>query len=312
MYIESRMLRKRERRALAGPTFWREVWHPQARMAYLFLLPAIVGLAVFVFIPFLAAFYFSFTAYNVLSSPRWIGLANYQRLLESAVFWTALRNTAVYTLGTIPPKVAIALVLALLLNRRLRGAAIFRTLFYLPVVTATVAVSVIWLWLFNPSAGLLNMALETVGLPPQRWLLDPQQALPSLMVVGTWKWVGYSMVIYLAGLQGIPETLYEAADLDGARGWSKFRYITLPLLKPATFFIVVTTAIGSFQVFEQIYVMTQGGPGTATTTVVYEIYEEAFQRFNMGYASAMAFVLFVIILALTAVNFRLGRGDVEY
>jgi multiple sugar transport system permease protein len=280
--------------------------------AYLFLAPAFIGLTIFTLVPFLLSFYYSMTDYNVLSPPVWRGLANYEKLFQSRVFWVSLWNTFYYTIGTIPFKLIIGLALALLLNRALRGIAIFRALYYLPVVTATIAVSVIWLWIYNPSYGLANMALEALGLPRQTWLLSPTLAMPSLMILGVWKYVGGTMIIYLAGLQGIPEMYYEAAAIDGANRWQQFWHITWPLLKPATFFNIVTLAITSFQVFEQMYIMTEGGPGFATTTMVYEIYREAFERFHMGYASSLAVVLFVIVLALTLVNFKFGGSSIEY
>ncbi|MBX3000707.1 MAG: sugar ABC transporter permease [Caldilineaceae bacterium] len=291
---------------------WRLLSQPQVYMAYVFLAPAFLGLLVFTFLPFFASLYFSFTQYNVLSPPQWIGLGNYERLINSQVFWIALRNVSYYTLGTLIPKMILGLTFAILLNQALRGVAFFRAAFYAPVVTSMVAVSIAWLWIYHPNSGLLNQFLTWLGLPRQLWLLDKNLALPSLMLMGIWKYAGISMVIYLAGLQGIPESYYEAADIDGANGWNKFFYITLPLLAPASFYIFLTTAISSFQVFEQMYVLTQGGPGFATTSVVYEIYGEAFQRFRMGYASAMAFVLFIIILILTLISFKFGNREIEY
>ena len=280
--------------------------------AYIFLLPAFLGLLVFAFIPFFLAVYFSFTEYNVLSPPKWVGLRNFEKLLYSKVFWAALKNTATYTIGTIPPKMIIGMGLALLMNRKLRGIAVIRAMFYSPVVTAMVAVSVVWLWIYNPNYGLFNAILNKLGIASQLWLIDPKQALPSLMIMGVWKWVGISMVIYLAGLQAIPQEYYEAAAIDGANSWKRFLYVTFPLLAPAHFYLLVTNSISSFQVFEQIFVMTEGGPGFSTTTVVYEIYRQAFQTFKMGYASATAMVLFVIILVLTIINFKFGGGEQDW
>jgi ABC-type sugar transport system permease subunit len=287
----------------------RNLRRQQVWAGYVFLLPALLGLLIFAFIPFVLSVYYSFTDYNVLSAPVWKGLGNYIALFNSKIFWTALVNTAYYTVVTVPIKMALGLLLALLLNERIRGLALFRALIYSPVVTAMVAVSIIWLFIYNPSSGLLNTVLKAVGLPAQLWLLSPTQAMPSLMIMGVWKWVGSTMIIYLAALQGIPDSYYEAASIDGASRWQSFWRITLPLLRPAHIFNLVTMTISSFQVFEQIYVMTEGGPGFATTTLVYEIYSEAFQKFHMGYASAMAVVLFIIILALTLLNFRTQRDD---
>ena len=299
-------------RATALHSRWRDLRRGQVWVAYLCLAPAFLALVIFTIIPFFQSLYFSLTKYNVLSAPEWRGLDNYRQLFESKYFWTSLGNTAYYTVATIPPKLILGLGLALLLNQKLHGVAFFRLFFYSPVVTAMVAVSVIWLWVYHPSSGLLNMALEAVGLPPQRWLLDPRLAMPSLMALGVWKYVGGTMVIYVAALQGIPQVYYEAASIDGAGRWQQLWHVTLPMLKPATFYNFVTMAISSFQVFEQMYIMTEGGPGYATTTVVYEIYREAFQKFHMGYASAMALTLFVIILLLTLLNFKVGASDIEY
>jgi multiple sugar transport system permease protein len=285
---------------------------PKVRAAYLFIAPAMLGLVVFTFGPILAALYFSFTRYNVLAAPVWVGLDNYGALARDRIFVQSLWNTVYYTVGTIPFKIGVGLALALLLNQKLRGVGLFRGLYYLPQITSIVAVSIVWLYLYNPQVGLFNAALEAVGLPRQLWLLDPKLALPSVMVLGVWKSVGLGMVVYLAGLQGIPEQFYEAAKIDGAGRWASFWSVTLPLLGPTTFFLTVVNMIGTFQVFDQIYVMTNGGPAYATSTVVYQIYLQAFQQFHMGYASAIAVVLFLIIFALTWVNFRFRNPDVEY
>lgn len=301
------LLQRRARRGWPG-----RLSQPKVRAAYLFIAPAMLGLLGFTFIPIVAALYFSFTEYNVLAAPKWTGLDNYTALVRDRIFVQSLWNTVYYTIGTIPFKIGIGLALALLLNRKLRGIAFFRALYYMPQVTSIVAVSIVWLYLYNPQLGLFNAALEAVGLPRQLWLLDTNLALPSLMVLGVWKSVGLGMVIYLAGLQSIPEQFYEAAKIDGADRWASFWNVTLPLLGPTTFFLTVVNVIGTFQVFDQIYVMTNGGPAYATSTVVYQIYLQAFQQFHMGYASAMAFVLFLIIFALTCLNFRFRRQDVEY
>jgi ABC-type sugar transport system permease subunit len=283
-------------------------------MAYLFVAPVLIHILVFTAYPFFSSLYFSFTKYNVLSPAEWRGLDNYQRLIQSRIFWIALKNTLYYGAVTMPLKMAFGLLLAVLLNQGVRGISLFRALYYAPVVTAMVAVALAWERIYHPNQGLINMALRAVGLPRQMWLQDPKLALPSLMILGVWKWVGSTMVIYLAGLQGIPAQFYEAAAIDGASKLRQFWHVTLPLLKPVTFFIFVTQTISSFSVFAQVYVLTQGGPGFATTTIMYEIFEEAFQKFHMGYASAMAFVVFAMIMALTVLNIKLGssRARVEY
>ncbi len=294
------------------PALWRTVRKPSVYMAYVFLAPAFVGLLAFNILPFFASMYFSLTDYDVLSPPQWLGLDNFSRLFQSQIFWIALRNVVYYTLGTLLPKLVLGLAFALALNRALFGVALFRTAVYTPVVTSMVVVSIVWLWIYNPNQGLANQVLGWFGLPRQLWLLDANLALPSLMVLGVWKNIGTYMVVYLAALQGIPEAYYEAAKIDGAGAWQRFWSITLPLLAPATFFLFLTTAIASFQVFEQMYIMTEGGPGFATTSIAFEIYVEGFQRFHMGYASAMAFVLFVIVLILTVISLRFGNREVEY
>ncbi len=276
-----------------------------------------VGLPMLLFLvfsvyPMLYAGYLSFTEFTFTQPPTFVGLQNFARLLSDGVFHAALLNTTIYTLGVVLCGVALSFAVALLLNQKIRGVTIFRTAYYMPVITSTVASGMIWLWLYAPSAGLINQALEVVGLPPQKWLLDPQLALPSIMIMAVWKNLGFTMLIFLAALQGIPRHLYESAELDGANGWHKVWNITLPLIKPATFFIFVTAMISSFQVFGSVYVMTKGGPGYATTTIVMQIYLNAFRYLRMGYASAQALVLFAIIFTLALINWRFLRSDVEY
>jgi ABC-type sugar transport system permease subunit len=301
----------------------------EARTACLFLSPGLALFLLFVLIPVAAAFYLSFCRYDFIHAPVWIGLKNYVRigrdLANHGVFYLSLRNTAQYAIGTIPVGMALALGLALLVNAGIRGVTLYRTTYYLPVVTSLVAVSMVWMWLYDPSYGLLNYGLELLSraaslalrrevlVSPQAWLGDPGQAMAAIVVMSIWKGLGYNMVIYLAGLQGIPDHLYEAAIIDGATPWQRFRAITWPLLKPTTAFIVVVSAIGASQVFAQVYVMTNGGPNNATTTIVHQIFQNAFSFMKMGYASAMAFVLFAIIFIMSLINLRLLRGgEVEY
>jgi len=301
----------------------------QARTAYLFLAPGLALFFLFVLIPVIAAFYLSFCRYDIIHPPTWIGIRNYARIWadisKHGVFYLSLRNTAQYAIGTIPVGMALALALAMLLNAGLRGISIYRTTYYLPVVTSLVAVSMVWMWLYDPSYGLLNYGLELLSraasfasgrevvIPPQAWLGDPGQAMPAIIVMSIWRGLGYNMVIYLAGLQSIPDHLYEAAIIDGASPWQRFRSITWPLLKPTTAFILVVSVIGASQVFAQVYVMTNGGPNNATTVIVHQIFQNAFSFMKMGYASAMAFVLFALIFVLSLINLRLLRGgEVEY
>ncbi len=301
----------------------------ESRTAWVFLSPGLALFFLFVLIPVVAAFYLSFCRYDIIHSPSWIGGQNYARIWKDlqhhGVFYLSLRNTAQYAIATIPLGMALALVLALLVNAGLRGVTLYRTTYYLPVVTSLVAVSLVWMWIYDPNYGLLNYFLELLSrglslltgrkilLPPQTWLADPGQAMLAIAAMSIWKGLGYNMVIYLAGLQGIPDHLYEAAVIDGATPWQRFRAITWPLLKPTTAFILVVSVIGASQVFGQVYVMTNGGPNNATTVIVHQIFQNAFSFMKMGYASAMAFVLFGLIFVLSLINLRLLRGgQVEY
>ncbi len=258
------------------------------------------------------ALYLSLTNYDVFTRIDWVGLSNYQDVFDDELFWRALANTTTYTAWTIPLSMAVGLGLALLLNQRLRALGVYRTIYYLPVVTSMVAVAMIWIQLFDPLYGLISNALESIGITGVDWLGDPHLAMPTVVAVSVWKSIGWTMLIYLAGLQGIPDSLKDAAAIDGASGWQSFWKISLPLLRPTTFFIFVTSLIGAFQVFDQVYVMTGGGPANATTTLVHQIYNAAFKALDMGYAAAMSFVLFGIILAVSLVSIRAIRSEVAY
>ena len=285
----------------------------QALAGYLFVAPAMVIFFVFTLLPVAIALYLSFTNYDVFTKMDWIGFDNYQfTLLEDELFRTALVNTVVYTVWSVPLSMAIGLGAALLLNQKLRGLGVYRTIYYVPVVTSMVAVAMIWLQLFDPLYGVISNALEAIGIKGIDWLGDPNLAMPSIIAVSVWKVIGWNMLIYLAGLQGIPDYLKEAAAIDGANRWQTFWKITLPLLQPTTFFIFVTSLIGAFQVFDVVYVMTGGGPANATTTLVHQIYNAAFKALDMGYAAAMSFVLFGIILVVSLFSMRATRGEVSY
>jgi multiple sugar transport system permease protein len=284
----------------------------QAMAGYLFVAPAMVIFFVFTLLPVVYALYLSFTNYDVFTRQDWVGLSNYQEVFEDELFWRALQNTLTYTALSIPISMALGLVLAVLLNQKLRGLTFYRTAYYVPVVTSMVAVSMIWIQLFDPLYGVLSNALEAVGVRGINWLGDPNLAMPSIVAVSVWKVIGWNMLIYLAGLQGIPEYLKEAAAIDGANRWQSFSKITLPLLQPTTFFIFVTSLIGAFQVFDQVYVMTGGGPANATTTLVHQIYNAAFKSLDMGYAASMSFVLFAMILVVSLFSFRVIRSEVSY
>jgi len=279
---------------------------------YLFLAPSMVHLVVFVFVPLFFSFYLSFHQWNVLIPQKpFIGLKNFQTLLQDAFFWKAMKNTALYTLQ-VPVGMSISLFVAILMNQQIRGVNFLRTLYFLPSVCSFVAIALVWQWLYQPQYGLANFVLKLLGLGPCPWLSSPKTALLSIMIMTIWMGIGYQMVIFLAGLQGIPNFLYEAAIIDGAGPWQRFKSITLPLLKPTTFFVLVTSMIGSFQVFTSVYVMTAGGPNRATDVVVYHIYQNAWEYLRMGYASAMSWVLFLIILVVTYLQFKIVGRRVEY
>ncbi len=286
--------------------------------AFFFLLPFMLLFIVFKAGPVIASLVLSFTSYDALSPPVWVGLANYRDILlgtEAAtrLFWRAVANTLYFTVGQVSLEALTGLGLAILVNSRaLRGRTIWRTAYYLPVVTSTVAVSMVWLWMYNPQVGLLNSMLRSLGLPTLTWLSDPKLAMPSIIAVAVWQGAGWSMLIYLAGLQSIPESFYESARIDGASGWQQFRHVTVPLLMPVTLFIVIMSCISALQVFAQVYVMTQGGPLNATITVTYHIWNNAFRFYRLGYASAMAFLLGIVIVAISVVNAKVFGGRVEY
>jgi multiple sugar transport system permease protein len=284
----------------------------EALWAVVFLAPDVIGFLCFTLIPVIAALGLSFMHWDLIVRPAFAGLANYQNALRDKTFHLVLRNTAFYTLGTVPTGIALSLALALALNRPMRGVALLRSMYYLPVVSSTVAVALVWRWLYNPDFGILNWALSLLGIRPVGWLTNTAWAMPAVMIMSVWKGLGYNMVIYLAGLQAVPQHLHEAAAVDGASAWRRFWSITLPLLSPTTFFVLVVSVIGSFPVFSQVYIMTAGGPANTTSTIVFYIYQNAFQYFKMGYASALAWVLFAIIFAFTLAQFRYQREWVHY
>ncbi len=281
--------------------------------AYGMLTPSFLVLAVFIYFPVVFTLYLSFQRWRLLRGPAaFAGLANYQFMLTSEDFWQALRNTFYFATGAIPTGMALALIIAMLLNRPLRGMALYRTAYFIPVITSMVAVSVVWLWIYHPDVGLMNWLLGLVGLGPVRWLNEPRPAMPALIIMSVWKGLGYNVIIYLAGLQNVPQHLFEAARIDGANRWQLFRHITWPLVTPTSFLIFIMAVINSFQSFTQVHVMTQGGPLGATTVIVYYLYQQAFQQFNMGYGSAVAMALFVIILALTLIQMKVLGPRVHY
>ena len=278
--------------------------------AYLFLAPVLLTFAVFTFFASAYAFYLSFHEWNILEPHKpYVGLQNYERLLDDGRFGQSIVNTIYYTAASVPLTMVVGLLIALLLNTQIRARGLFRTLFYLPVVTPLVIASIIWKWVYQGDYGLLNyylLELHLIG-EPLLWLGDKTLAMPAVIITSVWKTAGFAMVVYLAGLQAIPEEYYDAAKIDGAGSLRRFKDITIPLLSPTNLFLVVVTALGSFQVFTQIFVMTSGGPVDRTTTVVYYIYESAFKFFEMGYASTIAFALFLMLLVFTALQIRIQR-----
>jgi ABC-type sugar transport system permease subunit len=274
------------------------------------ITPFYIFFGVFVIIPIISNICLSFTNYD-LNQMSFIGFQNYQNLISDKFFWISLKNTAIYSFFTLICTMSLGLLLAVFLNRKLRGLKFFRTCFYLPYVTSMVAVSMIWLWMYEPSHGIFNQLLKLVGLRGHEWLYDVKTALGSIIVMAVWKYTGYYMVVFLAGLQGIPEYLYEAARVDGANGFQKFWKITLPMLTPVTFFLMVTGIINNFNVFEQVIVMTNGGPMNATTTIVHQIYSRAFFDFLMGYAASISVVLLMIVLVLTTLNFKFSNQGTD-
>jgi len=280
---------------------------------YLYLMPTLVGLLLFSAGAVAASFLISFTEWDIITPPRWIGFDNYAGLWHSDFFWEVLRHTLEFVLLAVPASVLASLALALLVNTSLRGITLFRTAYFLPVVSSMIAVALVWSWMFNPRYGLLNTLLGLLfGIQGPAWLDDTSWALPAMVIVTVWKGLGYSMVIFLAGLQNIPADVYHAARLDGAGAWRRFRHITLPLLSPTTFFVLVITLINAFQVFEQTYVLTKGGPANSTVTLSYYVYQNAFQFFHMGNAAAVSYVLFALLFGVTLLQFRLQRRWVFY
>ena len=287
---------------------------------YIFVAPSLVFLIVFVIFPIVAALYYSLTDYDLMSSPSFAGLKNYRNLLSDNRYPHAVTNTLYFAFGTVPTGIVTSLLLAMLINRQIRGIYTYRALFYMPVVSSFVSVSLIWLWMYEPNFGLFNDGLEALGLPRLKWLRGAETSMMSIIIMSVWKNMGLNMIIYLAGLQGIPPHLYEAAEIDGAGRVSTFFRITLPMLAPTTFFVVIVYFIGALQMFVQVFIMTSnvfqsgvmGGPLDSTITVVVLIYLNGFAYLKMGYAAAMSFVLFIVIGVITLVNVRLLRYDVGY
>ncbi len=289
------------------------------KISYLFIALPFTLFFVFQVAPVFISFIWSFTKYNVISSPQFIGLANYKNIFfNDPLFWKALRNTAIYVIGVVPTGICLSLLLAVAVDQKIKFKNFFKSIFFLPTVTALVAVSVIWKWLYaGEKYGLFNFFLIKLGFQPIDWLSSPVWTLPSIMIMSVWAGLGYNMILFLAGLQTIPNSVYEAAEIDGAGFWTKFFNVTLPLLKPTIVFVSMVAFIFSFQVFEQVYVMTggQGGLGgvlDSGLTIVAYLYDQGFTKLHMGYASALAYVIFFIVFILTMINWRLMKSDKEY
>ncbi|MBS4206057.1 carbohydrate ABC transporter permease [Lederbergia citrea] len=280
---------------------------------YLFLLPNIIGFLVFTAIPVIASIAISFFEWPLLASPKFVGLENYIKLFtEDDEFGKVLLNTFYYVVLLLPINLIVSVGFAVWLNSVLRGGALFRVLFFMPVLAPMVASALIWKWLYQPDYGLINGFLKTIGVQGPNWLGDPKYAMLSIVIMSVWAGFGYNMVIFIAGLQGIPDTLYEAASIDGANKWTRFWKITLPMLSPTLFFGIIMTLITSFQVFDQAFIMTGGGPLNSTNTIVYYIFQNGFEFFKMGYASAIAWVLFAIIFLVTFFQMKFQKRWVHY
>ena len=280
---------------------------------WLFILPAVLGVIAFNFFPIALSFFASFTRWDAITPPEFVGTENYTTMFtRDSFFRLTFQNTLFYVFAKIPFTVVIALVLALLTKREVFGIKFFRTAFYTPVVTTTIAIGIVWTWILSGQFGVLNYFLGLVGINGPDWLADTSWAMIGIVIVSIWHDVGYPMVIYLAALQGIPESLYEAAEIDGATTWQKARSITIPLVSPATFFIIILQFISSFQIFGLIYIMTGGGPANSTNVFIYYLYQNAFAWWKMGYASALAWFLFMVIGAITLFQWRMQKRWVFY
>jgi multiple sugar transport system permease protein len=290
----------------------RRPWQDDAFWGYLFIAPQVIGLLAFVLFPVGYSLYLCFATWDFIDTPQWAGLANFRAVFADDVFWTSVRNTFSLVLGIVPLTMGCALVLALLTNRPLRGLGFYKAAFFLPMVTASVAIAMVWYWLYAPDFGLINTGLSYLGITGPGWLADPAWAKPAVIIMATWQGVGYFYLLFLAGLKNVPREFYEAAALDGANRLNQFRYITLPLLSPTTFFILTTMLISTFGIFNEVFILTRGGPVYATHTMVMYIYNQAFQFFKMGEAAVASWVLFVILFIVTLIQLRFARRWVHY
>lgn len=280
----------------------------QQNAAYLLIAPSYLIYTFFILIPVIWTIAMSFTDYD-LSKANFVGISNYIQLTKDPIFVKSVGNTLFYCVLAIVPAMVLGLALAMFLNQKLKGKGFLRTLFYLPNIFSMVAVSMAWLYLYDTTSGILNKVLKDIGMQAVPWISSAAMAMISIAIMSIWSTTGYNMILFLSGLQGIPDYLYEAASIDGATSWKKFIHVTIPMLKPTTFFVFVMACINSFQVFGQVLIVTNGGPMNSTTTIAHQIYRNGFEYYKMGYASAQAVVLMVIIFAITLINMRFGGGD---
>ena len=298
---------------VAKPKTFNQQARDEERLAWLFVLPVVLGIGIFQIYPTLFSLYVSLTQWNLLTPPRWVGFDNYVDLFTTdRFFFQTMRNTGVYTLGVVVPAMIIALIFAILLNGDIRAKYIYRAIYFIPVIAPAVAVALLWQWIYEPNFGVINSALRLIGIQGPAWLGNTKWAMRAVVIEAIWAGLGFNIVIYLSGLQNISREYYEAASIDGASAFHQFFYITLPLLSPVTFFILVTGVIGTFQDFTVPFIMTNGGPAGATQLVVMYLYGLAFRLQNMGTASAVAYLVFLVIVTLTALNFLFARRWVFY
>jgi len=285
--------------------------HKEYLWAYLFISTPILGFMLFAFIPLSYSVYVSFTDYSGYKPPVYSGTDNYVKLFQDELFWKTLFNTF-YSALSIPIGMVISLGLATALNQKIHGIRFFRTLFFLPTISSVIALTLLWKWIFNDTYGLLNYFLDFIGIQGPAWLSSERWAMPAMIIQGVWAGLGINIVLYLAALQGVPRSFYEAAEIDGANNWQRFRYITLPCISPTSLYILITAIIVALQDYPRFQIMTEGGPNYSTTTIVYYLFQNAFRYMDMGYASAMAWILGLIILTITVLNFYLSKRWVHY
>ncbi len=283
----------------------------EAYWGYLFVAPPLLGFLIFGFVPIIMSLVLAFTRWDMFRPPKFAGLSNFERIGSDPIVLQSVANTLVLFLG-VPIGIALSLWLAMALNRKIRGVNFYRAIYYLPAVSSIVAISLLWQWIFNPEKGLLNMYLLNFGIVGPEWLQNPAWVKPALILMGVWGGMGPNMILYLAGLQGVPQSLYEAAAIDGARPWQQFLFVTWPMLTPTTFFITVMSVIGALQYFGQIYIMTQGRPGNSTNTLIYYIYQQGITSWNIGYGSALSTILFAALLLFTVIYLSFGEKRVSY